>query len=74
MAWSDSMPDEIVAEQVEDEEGAVDPDCLPDDRLEKLVDDDLLPMEFHPDPPEDEEEESAEESSTKTVQTEVSEQ
>jgi hypothetical protein len=69
MAWSDSMPDEIVAEQVEEEEGAVDPDCLPDDRLEQLVDDDLLPEEFHP---EGEEEESAEESSTKTVQTEVS--
>jgi len=70
-AWAASMPDPIVADQVEDEEGIVSSDCLPDDRLEQFVEDDLLPMEFHPDPPQ--EDEPPEEQSTGTVQTEVSE-
>lgn len=70
------MPDPIVADQVEDNEGIISPDCLPDDRLEQLVEDDLLAEEFHPDPPEEDEDEGepAEESSDGTVQTEVTQE
>jgi hypothetical protein len=48
-SWAASMPDQIVAEQVADPDGVVGSDCLDDDRLERMVEDDQLPEEFHPD-------------------------
>lgn len=70
--WAESMPDPVVADQVEDDDGMVDPDCLPEERLESMVESGELPEEFHPDPPEEEqEEEPPEDSSGESEETEV---
>lgn len=44
--WASSMPDAIVADQLTDDEGFLDPDCVENFRLERMVAEELIPEEI----------------------------